>query len=148
MERWRDVCTNLYYFTNFISYFYTQLLLLLQLLLATFTNFYWLLLLATFTTTFTTFNRVVWIKENKMTCHIEREINAMSVSLISLQVGGARSSGYGSRPHRSVGGAGGMVMSTAPAAANSVYYHYVPVPNAPLYYSTQPQQYPTAPVSW
>ena len=39
-----------------------------------------------------------------------------------------------------------MVMSTAPAAPNNLYYHYVPVPNPPLYY-TQPQQYPTTPVS-
>ena len=58
-------------------------------------------------------------------------------------MGGTRSGSYSSRQHR---GGGGMVMSTAPAATNNVYYHYVPVPNPPLYY-TQPQQYSTPPVS-
>lgn len=69
---------------------------------------------------------------------------------LSPQVGGARNGSYGgARQHRGSGGNGGMVMSTAtaPAAPNNVYYHYVPVPNPPLYY-TQPQQYPTSPVSW
>lgn len=59
-------------------------------------------------------------------------------------MGGVRNGG--ARQHRGSGGNGGMVMSTAPAAPNNVYYHYVPVPNPPLYY-TQPQQYPTSPVS-
>lgn len=59
-------------------------------------------------------------------------------------MGGTRNGG--ARQHRGSGGNGGMVMSTAPAAPNNVYYHYVPVPNPPLYY-TQPQQYPTSPVS-
>lgn len=62
-------------------------------------------------------------------------------------MGGAHNGSYGgARQHRGSGGNGGMVMSTAPAAPNNVYYHYVPVPNPPLYY-TQPQQYPTSPVS-
>ncbi len=59
-------------------------------------------------------------------------------------MGGVRNGG--ARQHRGSGGNGGMVVSTAPAAPNNVYYHYVPVPNPPLYY-TQPQQYPTSPVS-
>lgn len=62
-----------------------------------------------------------------------------------LQVGGARNGTYSGRHQRSVGN-GGMVMSTAPAATGNVYYHYVPMPNPPLYYP-QSQQYPTAPVS-
>ena len=62
-------------------------------------------------------------------------------------MGGARNGSFGgARQHRGSGGNGGMVVSTAPAASNNVYYHYVPVPNPPLYY-TQPQQYPTSPVS-
>lgn len=63
-----------------------------------------------------------------------------------IQVGGARNGSHGNRQHRS-GGSGGVVMTTPPSAANNVYYHYVPVPNAPLYY-TQPQQYPSTPVSY
>jgi hypothetical protein len=70
--------------------------------------------------------------------------NLSTIFIPSLQMGGVRNGG--ARQHRGSGGNGGMVVSTAPAAPNNVYYHYVPVPNPPLYY-TQPQQYPTSPVS-